>query len=50
MAGFGGELGRQVAVAEMPGDAGQRRRVGGADFGERLGRGHDFDDAAVLEF
>ena len=43
------QFGRQVAVAEMPGDAGQRGGVGGADFGQRLRRGDDLDDAAVLE-
>ena len=39
-----GQLGRQVPVAEMPGDAHEGERVGGADFGERLGRGHNLDD------
>ena len=43
------EFGRQVAVPEMPGDAHQAERVGGSDFGERLGRGQNFDDAVVLE-
>ena len=43
------QLGRQVAIAEVPGDAGQRGGIGGADFGERLRRGDDLDDAAVLE-
>ena len=42
-------LGRQVPVAEMPGDAHEGERVGGADFGERLGRGQNLDEAAVLE-
>src|SRR5271165_5030178 len=44
------ELDGQVAVAEMPGDAHEPQRVGGADFRERLRRGDHFDDAAVLEF
>ncbi len=43
------QFGRQVAIAEVPGDARQRGGVGGADFGERFGRGDDFDDAAVLQ-
>ena len=43
------QFGRQVAIAEVPGDARQRGGVGGADFGERLRRGDDLDDAAVLE-
>ena len=43
------QFGRQVAVAEMPGDADQRRGLGGANFGERLRRGDDLDDPPVLE-
>ena len=46
---FGVSLGRQVPVAEMPGDAHEGEGVGGADLGERLGRGHNLDDAAVLQ-
>jgi hypothetical protein len=46
---LGQEFGRQVAIAEMPGDAHERRRVGAADFSELFGRGDDFDDAPVLE-
>jgi hypothetical protein len=40
---------RQVAVADMPGDARQRDRVGGNDLGERLGRGPYRHNATVLE-
>ena len=43
------QFGWQMAVAEVPGDADQRGGVGGADLGERFGRGDDLDDAAVLE-
>jgi hypothetical protein len=44
------DLDGQMAIAEMPGDAHEPRRVGGADFRERLGSGEHFDNAAVLEF
>src|SRR5271155_2974683 len=43
------EFGRQMTIAEMPGDARQRRRVGGANFRQRLGSGDDFDDAPIVE-
>ena len=43
------DFGRQMAVAEMPGDADQSEPVGGPDLRQRLGRGDDFDDAPVLE-
>ena len=43
------DFGRQMAVAEVPGDADQRQRVCGPDLGERFGLGDHFDDASVLE-
>jgi hypothetical protein len=43
------DLGRQMAVAEMPGDADQMMRVGAPDLGQRLGRSHYFDQPAILE-
>src|SRR5579863_4190604 len=43
------DFGRQMAVAEMPGDAGQSDPVGGPDLRQRLGCGDDFDNAPVLE-
>jgi hypothetical protein len=46
---LGQEFGWQVAIAEMPGDAHQRRRVRAADFSELFGRRDDFDDAPVRE-
>ena len=46
---LGQEFGRQVAVAEMPGDAYERGGVGAADLGELFGRGDHFDDAPVLQ-
>jgi hypothetical protein len=46
---LGEEFGRQMAVAEMPGETRQDGRVGGADFGQRLRRRDDFDDAPVVE-
>jgi hypothetical protein len=42
-------LGRQVAVAEVPGDAGQGERVGGPDFRQRFGLGDHLNHAPVLE-
>ncbi len=43
------DLGRQMAVAEMPGDPHQMERVGATDFDQRLGRGDHLDQAAVLQ-
>jgi hypothetical protein len=40
---------RQMAVAEVPGDAGQGQRVGGPNFGQRFGLGHHLNHASVLE-
>ena len=42
------DLGRQMTVAEMPGDANQMPRIGDADFGQRLGRRHHFDQPPVF--
>ena len=38
-----------MAVAQMPRDAGQRQRVGGSDFSQRLRRGDHFHDPPVLK-
>jgi hypothetical protein len=38
-----------MAIAEMPGDARQRRSVRAFDFGKRLGRGDDLDNASVFD-
>ena len=46
---FGSHFGRQMAIAEMPGDAHQRRGLGGPDLRQRFGRGDHFDDASVLK-
>lgn len=43
------QFGRQVPVAEMPGEAQQMRAVLGADLDQSLGRRLDRDDASVLE-
>src|ERR1700733_1674683 len=40
---------RQMAVAEVPGDAGQGQRGGGPDFGQRFGLGAHLDHAPVIE-
>jgi len=42
------ELGRQVAIAEMPGDPHESGRIGRRDLEERLGSGTDADARAVL--
>ena len=46
---FRQDFGRQMAVAQMPGESSKGERVGGPDFRERLGRGDDLDNAPVLE-
>ena len=43
------DLGRDVPIAEMPADPHQPQRVLRADLEERLGRGPDGDEPAVLE-
>jgi hypothetical protein len=43
------QFGRQVTIAQMPGDARQRRRVRAANLQELFGRGDDFDDPAVFQ-
>src|SRR3569833_1469738 len=43
------ELHRDVAIAEMPGDARQRRHIGGPRFEQRFRFGDDLDKAAVVE-
>jgi hypothetical protein len=42
-------FGRQVTVAEMPGDASERERVSGPDLRQRFGRGDHLDHTSVLE-
>jgi hypothetical protein len=44
-----GDLGRQMAVAEMPGDPDQMLRIGAADFDQRLRRRDDLDQSAIVE-
>lgn len=46
---IGGDLGRGVAVADMPGDAHQAQRVLGADLEQALRRGLDQDEATILQ-
>ncbi len=43
------EHGRQVAVAQMPGDTDEMAQIITADFGERLGRGNDLDVPAIFK-
>lgn len=45
----GGDLGRGMAIADMPGDAHQPQRVLGADFEQALRRSLDQDEPAVLQ-
>ena len=42
-------FGQEMAVAKMPGDAGQRQWVGGPDLRQRFGLGEHLDHASVLE-
>ena len=43
------DLGRQMAVAEMPGDPHQMLRIPAADLRQRLRRRHHLDQPAILE-
>lgn len=43
------DLHRDVPVAEMPGEPGQRRQIGGARLDQRLGLGHHLDQGAIVE-
>jgi hypothetical protein len=43
------KLGRQVAIAQVPGDAHQRGGVGAANFRQILRCGDHFDDPSVLQ-
>lgn len=45
----GADLGRGVAIAEVPGHAGERERIGEAEFDQPLGLRLDRDDEAVVE-
>ena len=44
---LGHDLGRQMTVAEMPGDPDQMMRIGSLDLEQRLGRGDYFDQELV---
>jgi hypothetical protein len=44
-----GDLGRQMAIAEMPGDPDQMLRIGAANLDQRLRRGNDLDQPAIVE-
>ena len=46
---FTDDLGRQMAIAEMPRDPHQMRRVAAANLYQRLGRAHHFDKPAVFQ-
>jgi hypothetical protein len=43
------EFGRQVAIAEMPGDPNKSGGIGAANFSQWLGGGDDLDDTPVIE-
>jgi len=43
------DLRRQMAIAEMVGEAHELAQVRAADFGQRLGLGEHFDQASVLQ-
>jgi len=42
-------LHRHVPIAEMPGETGERGKVGGAHLDQRLGLGHHLDQTSILE-
>ena len=46
---IGQDLYRHMTIAEMPGEPRQRGNVCGARFDQRLGRGHDFHQPAVVK-
>ena len=43
------DLGRQMTVAEMPGDPHQMPGIGAPDLDQRLGRGDHLDQPAILQ-
>jgi hypothetical protein len=43
------DFGRQVAIAEMPGDTGEIEPIGSPYLRQGLGRGDDLDNASVFE-
>jgi hypothetical protein len=43
------DLGRQVPIAEVPGEADQMLRIAPPDFQQRLGRGHHLDQPPIFE-
>ena len=45
----GHDLGRQMAIAEVPGDPYQMAGIGAPDLEQRLGRGHHLDQPAVFQ-
>jgi hypothetical protein len=46
---LGHDLGRQMAVAEMPGETNQMLRVGALDLNQGLRRRHHLDQAAIFQ-
>ena len=46
---FRHDLGRQMAVAEMPGDPNQVLRILSTNFEQRFRRRHDFDQPVIVE-
>ena len=46
---FWHDLGRQMAVAKMPGDPDQMQRIGAPDLDQRLGGRDHLDQPAVLQ-
>jgi len=47
--GLGHDLGRQMAVAKMPGDPDQMMRIRTLDLDQRLGRRNHLDQPAILQ-
>lgn len=48
--GVGGDLGRGMAIADMPGDSHQPQRIFGGDFQQLFGRSLDDHKPSVLQF
>ena len=46
---LGHDLGRQMSIAEMPGDPDQMMRISALDLDQRLGSGDHLDQPAILQ-
>jgi hypothetical protein len=46
---FSRQLGRHMAIAQVPGDAGEMQVIGAANFKKLLRRGDDLDQTSVFQ-